>query len=119
MIPLVELKKGGYSIGLDEITQAIKYAMKLKNTGRINGSPDYLCYVVGSKIDQGVGEQENKPDILAIPIQYDALIRAADARLLHIRHKMEESFDYLADLKNDVTETVKEYPDLSDIIGSK
>lgn len=118
-IVIVELKKGGYSIGLDEITQAIKYAMKLKNTGRINGSPDYLCYVVGSKIDQGVGEQENKPDILAIPIQYDALIRAADARLLHIRHKMEESFDYLADLKNDVTETVKEYPDLSDIIGSK
>jgi hypothetical protein len=118
-IVIVELKKGGYSIGLDEMTQAIKYAVTLKNTGRINGSPEYLCYVVGSKIDQGVGEQENKPDVLAIPIQYDALIRAADARLLGIRHKIEESFEFLTNLDNDVTETVKEYPDLSDILGSK
>lgn len=118
-IVIVELKKGGFSIGLDEMMQAIKYAIKLKNTSHISGTPEYLCYVVGSKIEQGLGEQENKPDVLAIPIQYDALIRAADARLLGIRQKMEESFDYLANLDNDVTETVKEYPDLSDIIGSK
>lgn len=116
---IVELKKGGYSIGLDEMTQAIKYAVKLKNTGKISGTPEYLCYVVGSRIERGVGEQENKPDVLAIPIQYDALIHAADARLLKIRRKMEESFDYLANLDNDVTETVNEYPDLSSIIGSK
>ena len=118
-VVIVELKRGGSSIGPEEIGQAAGYAIKLKNTGNVPGSPHYLCYVVGSKLEQGADIQTNGPDITTIPIQYDALINAADARLLGIRNKIEESFDFLANLDNDVTETVNEYPDLSNIIGSK
>ena len=118
-VVIVELKRGGSSIGPEEIGQAAGYAIKLKHTGKVPGSPQYLCYVVGSKIEQGADVQKNGQDIITMPIQYDALISAADARLLGIRNKMEESFDSLANLDNDVTETVNEYPDLSNIIGSK
>ena len=118
-VVIVELKRGGSSIGPEEIGQAAGYAIKLKNTGNIPGSPQYLCYVVGSKLEQGADVQTNGPDITTIPIQYDALINAADARLLGIRKKIEESFDSLANLDNDVTETVNEFPDLGNIIGSK
>ncbi len=118
-IVIVELKRGGSSIGMAEISQAADYALKLKNTGSIPGSPQYVCYVIGSKIEQGIETQKNGTDIVTMPMQYDGLINAADARLLSIRKKMEESFDVLANLDNDVTETVKEYPDLSNILGSK
>lgn len=118
-VVIVELKKGGSLIGLEEIGQAANYAMKLKNTGKIPGSPHYLCYVIGSRLQPGIDVQTNGPDITTIPIQYDGLIHAADARLLGIRRKMETSFDYLADLDNDVTETVREYPYLDDIVGLK
>lgn len=121
-IVIIELKRGGFSIGLNEMHQALDYALRLHGTGRISGSPVYQCYVVGSRIKPGIGTIDNKPPgvpVVVQPIQYDDLIKAADARLLGIRRQLEQSFDVETGLENDVSQTVDKYPDIQGITGGR
>ena len=116
-IVIVELKRGGYKIGFDEMNQAKKYANALKQTGKIPGNPKYTCYVVGSTLESGIEpERMESGSIVTFPVQYDMLINAADARLLGIRKRIEDSFGPFTDLKNDISEIIKEYPRLDDIL---
>jgi hypothetical protein len=69
---LVELKKGGFTIGRKEMTQAEGYIEDLLNSGHVTGTPFIHAFVVGHEIDpktttvRRVGEAPEKGRVDAV-----------------------------------------------------
>lgn len=73
------------------MTQAFDYARAIKNSGKILGDPDYVCYVLGSTIDPDLFEPMNQTRVRVQCLTYDALLDAAEARLFGLMRKFEEA----------------------------
>jgi len=104
-IVIVELKRGGSKIGINELSQVANYAIQLKSSGRVDGDPTYQCYVLGSSVEAKDAEFESKT-ILVNPLSYDSLLCAAEARLFNLIEKIRLENENI-DKENDVSKAIK------------
>ncbi|WDL98479.1 ATP-binding protein [Alicyclobacillus sp. ALC3] len=97
-ILLVELKRGGFTIGRDEINQANNYVEDLLNSGHLDGSPFINAFVVGYKVDSRSNNSRirkigDHPERGRVEITtYNQLVRTAHQRLFRLKSQLSERY---------------------------
>ena len=95
---LIELKKGGFKIGREEMTQAKYYVDDIWHAGVGSSRPYIKAYVVGDTIDNFTGkfetvgsDKENQyGEVHALT--YSEMVRTAEARLFSLKEKIESRY---------------------------
>ena len=85
---IIEIKKGGFNITLNEIQQTQKYIQQLKDANKITETMDVKVYVLGTNV--GVDEQTMGNNIKIIPKEYDIILKRAKKRLFNLDKKIRE-----------------------------
>lgn len=89
-ILLIELKRGGFELTRDEVSQADNYVQDIAASGVVPGEPYICAWVVGQTIAAGVAKDkkisEGNRDVGRIrATTYGALVDTANRRLLKLR----------------------------------
>jgi hypothetical protein len=84
-ILIIELKKGGFKIGEEEMNQALKYVSRIKSHGKLQIDTEIICIVLGSTVDQNYKEPLSLGKTAKIyPCTYDTVIRNANLRTFNL-----------------------------------
>lgn len=84
-ILILELKRGGSTIGYTELNQANFYSLEIESTGKLQGNPKIMTYVLGSKISPKLKKENTSGDNIKIrPRTYDTVINKAKSRTLSL-----------------------------------
>jgi len=100
---IVELKRGGSTIGVEERRQAEDYAREIKKSGRVDPDTKIICYVLGSRVDC---ETTTEGRVEVIPRPYNTVLLQAHARTFNLIKSIEESKGLSEDVAMD--EEIKE-----------
>jgi hypothetical protein len=115
-ILIIELKRGGSFIGIDEKRQAQDYAIEIRNSGRISPKTEIVCFVLGANIKKGAGEESTEGDyIRVIPRTYNIVLRQANARTFNLIQKIKQAKD-IQD-SDDADPEIKEVLAQSDLLS--
>ncbi len=98
---LIELKKGGFTIGRQEMDQAKHYVQDIWHAGVDSTQPIIRAFVVGDTVDNrtgtfesvGVNREQNFGEVNAIT--YNELVRTAEARLFLLKEKISGRYENL------------------------
>ncbi len=99
-LTIVELKKPGVPLGLDEVNQSWKYVSELLNKGLIKNYSKVTCFVLGSELVPYETEKTTKMNgnVIIQPLDYDTIMRRAKSRLLNLFDKVKTA-PYLEDTR--------------------
>ena len=87
---VVELKRPGIAIGMDQKNQAWKYVVELQTHGLIDDTTRVTCFVMGSKLTPREGiREEGRTKI--IPMAYETFIRRAETRMLNLYAQLSQA----------------------------
>lgn len=89
-ILIIELKRGGFCLTSDEMTQGQKYAHELRKSSGVMASTDFHVFVLGGEI----GEAEELivgKHIKVQPMCFEAVLRRAQARTFNLHKKLEST----------------------------
>lgn len=95
-ILIIEVKRGGFKIGRDEVNQANGYVEDLYSCGLLDGPPYIYAYVVGHEYDsrtsvvRRIGNQVEYGKVEVCT--YGQLIRTASRRLFGLREQLTEKY---------------------------
>ncbi|MFD0957982.1 ATP-binding protein [Paenibacillus chungangensis] len=95
-ILIIELKRGGFAIGRNEMDQANHYVEDLLNSGHLSGSPFINAYVVGHEIDskitriRKVGDNPERGRIEAST--FGQLVSTANQRLMRLKDQLNDRY---------------------------
>ncbi|RAV02704.1 ATP-binding protein [Paenibacillus sp. YN15] len=101
-ILIIELKRGGFAIGRDEMDQAGHYVEDLLNSGHLTGVPFINAFVVGHAIDtkvtriRKVGDNPERGRIEATT--FGQLVSTANQRLLRLKEQLDERYKGYTDM---------------------
>ena len=102
-ILLLELKRGGSTIGRAEMNQAQEYVEELVSSGDIAGAPRIVAFVVGARVDNDKAlkrtiKDRNEVDRgVVTACTFDRLVSTAGQRLFRLRDVVEPVFPEGAD----------------------
>ncbi len=88
---IVELKKGGSRLAIDERRQGEDYAKELRKSGRIQKSTRSIVFVLGMEVDDEVSEDMNEGNTTVSARSYSVVLRQAHARTFFLREKIKEA----------------------------
>jgi hypothetical protein len=96
---VVELKRGGFKIGRDEVNQASNYVEDLLRSGHLDGAPVIHAFVVGHEIDKRVEQKrtlgENGRGRIEA-ITYGRMVTTAHRRLFRLREHLPQRYEELS-----------------------
>ena len=87
---VVELKRPGIAIGMDQKNQAWKYVVELQSQGLIDDATRVTCFVLGSRLTPREGVREEGRTKI-IPMAYETFIRRAETRMLNLYARLCEA----------------------------
>jgi hypothetical protein len=87
---VVELKRPGISIGMEQKNQAWKYVVELQTQGLIDDATRVTCFVLGSRLTPREGVREEGRTKI-IPMAYETFIRRAEIRMLNLYARLSEA----------------------------
>jgi hypothetical protein len=95
---LIEVKKGNFPIGREEITQADNYVQDIAYSGVLSERPFVNAFVVGHEIKAKTSTTKSVSDDNAeigkvVAVTFSSLIATAEARLFRLRDKLRERYD--------------------------
>ena len=93
---LIELKRGGFKLGREEIQQAANYVEDILMSGNLHGPPRIDAFVVGHAIDTRVAKSRKVGDDDLGRIQavtFSHLVDSANARLFRLREHLEARYE--------------------------
>ncbi len=102
-ILLLELKRGGATIGRAEMAQAQEYVEELLASGDIPGSPRIVAFVVGARVDadrapaRDIKDRNDVPRGALSATSFDRLVDTANRRLFRLQEAVEPFFPEGAD----------------------
>lgn len=88
---IVELKRGGFTVGLGERRQAEDYAREIRKSGRIGSSTEIIAFVLGSKVAGEVQEELKEGNTKIITRPYAVVIQQAHARTFFLAEKIKQA----------------------------
>jgi len=95
-ILVVELKRGGSTIGRDEMNQATGYVEDFLSCGAIEGTPYVSAFVVGHKVADKLLEVHrvgDRPEVGKVTAcSYGQLVRTAAKRLFGLRERLSDRY---------------------------
>jgi hypothetical protein len=87
---IIELKKGGSTIGEREYNQGQSYATALRRENVVQRDTEIVVYVLGARVDEVVGDgQMHDHRTFLYPRSYDTIIGAAQSRTFHLERRLE------------------------------
>lgn len=93
---VVELKKGQFKIGRDEVQQAWGYVQDFLGSGHLVGNPRISAFVVGHEVDARIqtpllvgDQQRGRIDVCT----YSSLTRTASHRLFQLKERVAERYE--------------------------
>jgi hypothetical protein len=88
---IVELKRGGFEIGQDELDQARKYVRELRRLGAVSKDTEVLAFVLGASLDFGleVNKIGERSETVIMPMIYDVVLNRAHARTFNLQRRVE------------------------------
>ena len=93
-ILIIELKKGGFKIGRDEIGQAEGYIESIYKGNKLNATPKIKAFVIGDSVDPSTSHHKKQEDFGEVfAYTYDQLVRTAEKRLFNLKTKLEEHYN--------------------------
>jgi hypothetical protein len=99
-ILLIELKRGGFKIGRDEVNQASGYVEDLLGCGLLDGTPFIKAFVVGYECDSRVTPVrtvgENPVQARISICTYGQLVRTAQMRLFRLKERLADRYDQIS-----------------------
>ena len=110
-ILIVELKKGGSKITLENKMQTVKYALEIRDAGKVAQDTKMICYVLGTNVDLNVNQPLTEGSIEVIPRPYSTILSQAHARTFNLMKKIQEYKQI------DFVET--EDPEIKDVLKQK
>lgn len=96
-ILIVELKRGGFSIGRNEMDQAGGYVEDLLHSGHLDGDPYIRTFVVGHRLNDKLESRRTvgKREHVIEAVTFGQLIRSANMRLFKLKEKVPAKYDQL------------------------
>ena len=97
---LIELKRGGFKIGRNEVNQASGYVEDLLGCGLLDGAPFIKAFVVGYECDSRVTAVrtvgENPVQARISVCTYGQLVRTAQMRLFRLKERLADRYDQIS-----------------------
>jgi hypothetical protein len=87
---IVELKKGGFCVGQNELYQAHNYSKELRVTGCVQPMTKIEAYVMGATVENGL-DPLRQGETVAWPFQYDLLLSRAHSRIFNLAKRIKET----------------------------
>lgn len=103
-ILIVELKRGGFTVGYTETSQAMDYAHQLRLAGVPESTP-ITAYVLGTSVGPAVQSEMKMGETRVIPMAYNVILNRAHQRTFNLHRKIYDLFPNSED------------PDMLDIVG--
>lgn len=88
---IVELKKGGFPLTMQEVRQAEDYALEIRNARLVQKTTKITAYVLGATLEGAEGGTRGEQITIA-PMPYDLVLQQAHARTFRLQKKLEEAF---------------------------
>lgn len=116
-ILIIELKKGGFTIGRDEVGQADEYIDSIYHGNKLNCKPKIKAYVVGDSVSPTISTHktlETHGEVFVYT--YAQLVQTASKRLFNLKNKLTERYqemnakDYIAEILNEPQQTEMALP---------
>mgnify|MGYP000680423349 CR=1 FL=1 len=116
---IIELKKGKFKIGREEMNQADGYVQDFLSSGLMDGTPMFRAFVVGHEVDEKTMREKTingDGGVLRAKIQavtYNQLTRSANKRLFKLKEKIPSRYDEVTG--GDLMAKVMSTPSQSDL----
>ncbi|WP_406655671.1 ATP-binding protein [Methanolobus sp. ZRKC2] len=104
---IIELKRGGSTITLDNIYQANNYATEIIKSGKIEHDTSIVCYVLGTKVDPILKSME-MGSITIHPRSFSLVLRQAHSRTFKLMDKIRKNKNIEYDNDEEVEEVLKQ-----------
>ncbi|HNT74369.1 MAG TPA: ATP-binding protein [Anaerolineae bacterium] len=88
-ILVVELKKGGSNIGLEECQQGQRYAAELRKSGKSQNFSKIVVFVLGTNVLSEAQADIEQGNIVICARPYGVVLRMAHARTFNLKDKIE------------------------------
>ena len=102
---IIELKKGGFTIGRKEMGQAEEYVDSLYKGNKLNCKPKIKAFVVGDTISEAISTKKTQEDYGEVyAYTYRQLAQTAGKRLFNLKDKLTTHYqaliekDYLSEI---------------------
>lgn len=107
-ILIIELKKGGFTIGRSEVGQAEEYIDSIYHGNKLNCKPKIKAYVVGDSVSPVIGKHKTLESYGEVYVYtYAQLVQTASKRLFNLKNKLIERYHEM-DVKDYITEILNE-----------
>ncbi|MDR0919422.1 MAG: hypothetical protein LBM93_09295, partial [Oscillospiraceae bacterium] len=93
---IIELKRGGYEIGQDEVAQAENYVRQIRKSAMLHSKADIYAYVVGATIGDVDPHKITSSGHINV-ISYAHLVDDSRKKLFNLREKLDEHYKKLGD----------------------
>jgi hypothetical protein len=90
-ILIIELKRGGFEIGTEEVFQAENYVRQIRKSGQLHKYATIHAFVVGCKVGDIDAHRETDSGIIDI-VTYGQLVETAKIKLFGLKEKLEEHY---------------------------
>ncbi len=105
---IIELKKGGFSIGRKEMVQAEEYVDNLYKGNKLNCKPKIKAFVVGDSVSESISTKKTQEDYGEVyAYTYRQLAQTASKRLFNLKDKLMLHYQQLS-VKDYLTEILEE-----------
>jgi hypothetical protein len=89
-ILIIELKRGGFTIGRKEKQQAQEYAIEIRKSGKIEKDTPIVGFVLGASIDPDAQEPVSEGKTTIFARTYSVVLRQAHARVFNLQEKIKD-----------------------------
>ncbi len=98
---IIELKKGGFEITSDEVSQAENYVRQIRKSAVLHKNSNITAYVVGALIGDVDPDKSSTSGTIHV-VTYGHLVDTASGKLFRLREQLQEHYNLLG------TETIVE-----------
>ena len=91
---IIELKRGGFSIGAAEVMQAQGYMRQIHQSGVSHRTAKIKCFVVGASMENVDSYNETNSGILEV-VTYGHLVETANKKLFRLREQLMKHYEDL------------------------
>ena len=91
-ILIIELKRGGFEISSEEVSQAENYTRQIKKAGELHAKSTIHTFVVGTTIGDIDQNREMNSGKISV-VTYAQLIETAQIRLFRLREKLKNHYE--------------------------
>lgn len=88
---VIELKRGGFTLGTDELYQGEKYALELRSASLVTDATDIVVCVIGTSIDSRARDDRVLGSIRVKPMTYEIVLKRAHARTFNLQRRLVET----------------------------